>query len=509
MRTGDNNYQYPCSGEIHACGQLISGCIWDTRNALAISYPDDYMDIIANLTVNSILLHTGTEITPQITIDFLTLDDDDEFIENGTPHYNEICAGFNAHNMDCPEITAGVFISHTPLEDTPSSSPYEVDATIISTTGTVTSATLHWSTDGVNFTPESMQDMGNNLYNANIPGQQQCTGVYYYLQASDNQGYSGRHPETSYNRFFVGSSFITLFSDNFQTDQGWTVSGSVADGQWERAIPAGGGDRGDPPTDYDGSGFCYVTDNVDGNSDVDDGTTILTSPTFDLSEGDSKISYARWYSNSEGDDPNNDVFVVQVSSDNGGSWTVAETVGPIEESSGGWYEHSFWVGSFVTPSSQVKIRFEASDLGSGSIVEAGLDAFLILAPDCDPVQTGTLEGTVTDIYTNPISNVQVFADDGLGNTGSASTNGSGFYTMSLVPGTYEVSFSHPNYTDLSIPDVVITEDVTTVQDAVLEEDTTEVPTLSEWGMILLSLLLLAMGTIAVVRRRRILEAGAN
>jgi hypothetical protein len=33
-------------------------------------------------------------------------------------------------------------------------------------------------------------------------------------------------------------------------------------------------------------------------------------------------------------------------------------------------------------------------------------------------------------------------------------------------------------------------------------DSTEIPTLSEWGMIVLALLLLAIGTVAVVRRRK-------
>lgn len=98
----DNVLQYPCSGGVHDCGQLLSGCVWDTRNALVANEVSGYQDILMSLAVNSVQLHSGTEITPQITIDWLILDDDDTCFWDGTPHYNEICTGFGAHNMDCP-----------------------------------------------------------------------------------------------------------------------------------------------------------------------------------------------------------------------------------------------------------------------------------------------------------------------------------------------------------------------------------------------------------------------
>ncbi|MEW6251856.1 MAG: hypothetical protein AB1716_14515 [Planctomycetota bacterium] len=104
IRNAANTMQYPCSGEIHYCGQLLSGCVWSTRNELRNAYPNEYLSIISRLTINSVLLHSGTSITPQITIDFLTVDDDDGNIYNGTPHLNQICAGFGAHNMTCPPI---------------------------------------------------------------------------------------------------------------------------------------------------------------------------------------------------------------------------------------------------------------------------------------------------------------------------------------------------------------------------------------------------------------------
>ena len=99
LRNADNTLQYPCSGGIHFCGQLLSGCVWDTRNELVLTEPGTYQQILMDLMVNSVLLHSGTGIAPQITTDWLTLDDDDGDLGNGTPHSNEILTGFGAHNM--------------------------------------------------------------------------------------------------------------------------------------------------------------------------------------------------------------------------------------------------------------------------------------------------------------------------------------------------------------------------------------------------------------------------
>ncbi len=395
IRNADNNCLYlpsgcsTCGSQIHACGQLLSGCVWDMRENLMVTEPVMWEAITINLAINSILLHSGGSITPSITIDFLTLDDDDGNINNGTPHYQEINDAFTAHDMPGPDLDLISFVYPTGKPDIANpgeSTTFEVNVVAVSGTPVSGTGQLHYSIDGGAYVDVAMTEGAPNEYEATLPAAD-CDSVFnWYVSAQADGGMTVTDPSDAPASTFstvVATDMITVLDDNFETDLGWSVvdSAGLDTGSWVRVVPTGGGTRGDPPTDFDGSGRCYVTGNGY-QEDIDGGTTWLISPQFDLSTGDAVCTYALWYTNHYGADPNNDLFITWVSNNDGASWVQVEVVGPV--TADGWNIHSFRVGEFVTPNDQVRVRFEASDLNSGSVVEAGIDAVTMIQFECDP-----------------------------------------------------------------------------------------------------------------------------
>jgi hypothetical protein len=242
------------------------------------------------------------------------------------------------------------------------------------------SGMLHYRFDGAAFNTVPLTHLGGDLFEAVMPRTSPGDAPEFYFSAQGDGGTTIYSPPGAPSDVYAFDVAIiaTLFYEDFENDLGWAVSSiNLTDGEWERGDPAGDGTRGDPLEDADGSGKCFLTDNLAGNSDVDGGPTTVTSPSFDLSSGDARISYSYWFYNDDGDDP----FDVEISNNGGASWTpVSTTVG----GGGGWLQAGFYVGDFVSPTSQVKVRFSATDDPNDSVTEAGLDAVSIQRVYTDP-----------------------------------------------------------------------------------------------------------------------------
>ena len=226
--------------------------------------------------------------------------------------------------------------------------------------------------------------------------------VDWYVYATANGAgtvYSPSGAPSSFYGAVSATDFLDIYGATYESNStGWGVSNDagLTSGAWERGNPSGTATRGEPDAAAEGS-FCMVTENGNGNFDIDGGCTTLTSPTFDASNGGTTVSYIRWFDNTgdgTGASPNQDVMTVQVSANNGSSWVNAEVVGPTTQNTGGWIEHSFLVGDFVANTTTCRVRFIACDSGEGSIVEAAIDNFLVSAVECDdtPVLIGDLNG---------------------------------------------------------------------------------------------------------------------
>jgi hypothetical protein len=392
IRNASNNLQYPCTGAIHTCGQLISGCIWETRNELVITEPQDYLSIIQALTYNSIPLHQGDTIAPDITIDFLTLDDDNGNIGDGTPHYNEIATGFGEHNMDAPPLDLLDFNYPSGRPDIISPSggvAFVVEVIGVAGDPEPGTGLLHVDS-GSGFQAFPMNEISDNVYEANFPATACGTSLRYYVSAETTTNTVATDPQGAPAAFYSAVSATggnVVFADTYNTDQGWTVvNEGLTDGAWQRATPHGAGDRGDPTSDANDSGtLCFVTDNATGNSDVDGGPTRLVSPVLDLSTGSSHVfSYQWWFTN---DDQDIDRLTVQISNNGGTTWTQVASYQGDPLASGQWRTATFVFEDFLPGTNNVRIRFNATDNPNDSVTEAGIDDFRVSSLECGAGET--------------------------------------------------------------------------------------------------------------------------
>ncbi len=175
------------------------------------------------------------------------------------------------------------------------------------------------------------------------------------------------------------------YYDDFIFNFGWTTNSTASTGDWVRAKPirtALNGVVANPDFDLsnDYGNMCYVTGNASGNvttADVDNGTVVLTSPTFDIANyTNPHVNYNRWFTNIATNGSPNDTLTISLS--NGTQTAIVEQVIGNTPDKGQWVAKAIRVKDFLTPSANMKLIVKTADLAtSDHIVEAGLDMFLV------------------------------------------------------------------------------------------------------------------------------------
>jgi len=248
---------------------------------------------------------------------------------------------------------------------------------------------------GATFVEAPIYSQGGGGYIAALADIPCGTTIPFYVEVRSTLGSLVRLPCSGTYLPRTGDVFNS-YSTDFTSNIGWVVGPNTATtGIWENVSPIGSAAQ--PGADHTGTGGkCFVTGqgavgNSAGAFDIDGGSTLLTSPTLNLAGmQDAEISYWRWYSTGAGGAPYADTFVIQASINGGSSWVTAETVGPGSVNdpnvNPGWRFKSFKLSSIgLAPTANVKVRFNAADTGTGSVVEAALDDFAVKAFTCTPI----------------------------------------------------------------------------------------------------------------------------
>jgi len=400
------------ASEVHNVGEVWCNTLMECRAALWDVYGFAGNQLMMQLVLDGLKLQPANPNFLQARDAIIQADQ----IDNGGANYCTLWTAFAKRGMGITATSpsgsssSGVvesFVSASslalsispaaPTQLAPSATtPFHVSvAGQCGATPTPGTGLLHYSINGGPFTTVSMVETTPGEYDATLPAGNCFDTIRYYVSSDSSVGVvnePSNAPASTYSATVFTSS-TTPFVDNADTNLGWSL-GAAGDtattGQWTRGDPIGTGaqpESGSSPVNCFFTGQGTVGGAL-GEADVDGGYTTLITPSLDLSaSGDYAISYFRWYSNDTGSAPNTDTFRVDISNNNGASWVNVETIGAAfgGEHSGGWVFHQFNPSSLLPLTAQMKVRFVAEDNpsdGSGSLVEAAIDDFMVVNRAC-------------------------------------------------------------------------------------------------------------------------------
>ena len=405
-RYDQNRKVYPQDlvGEVHADGEIIAGCFWDTY--LNLGSMSQMLDLFKYTYDSGVDGADGTEgvIFTDILLEVLYADDNDADLTNGTPNDLDIVEAFAMHGIT---LLSNAVITHSSSDFASGNTPISIDANIsMAYPWALESANCYYRINDNTTWVELPMNSSSNNWQVNIPSQSEGTILAYYISLTDINGYEAGVDPIAANITPINNANLPYFTligyeliaeEDFDFNLGFWEIGDVDDnattGIWEIGTPI---PSYDDPTSFSGlvqtgtqhtsGGFqCAYTGNASslmdgiGTNDVDGGHTTLFSPYYDLTDHENPaFSYYRWYTNSpaSGANPSADWWQVLIT-DDGVDWHYVEN---NISSDINWRKFAFRVQDYVNLTNIVQLKFIASDslrlgqnLDGGSLVEGAID----------------------------------------------------------------------------------------------------------------------------------------
>lgn len=315
--------------------------------------------------------------------------------ESGTIIGSDIESGLFVWSTDLSFINFDVEQLDDPMPSAGSTVAVKLEA---SDTTVDPSSVVAIFNDGTGTQQIGLSPAGGDVYSGVLPALE-CPGTLSIrFAALDTEG---ELYESAPSSVSISDGSELIADVDFNSSAGWTAQTTATVGGWERAIPSADSisvdDCSAPGADADGSGFCWVTGN--GNStfgcefDIDNGSTILTSAPYVISDPAAEVSFFWWYDNTSANNQEfDDDFIIEVSANDGASWTTHRVISNGNSAGTGWTREAFLASQYASVGDALRLRFTASDNDPGSVVEAGIDGFRIEAVLCDDGIPGDVNG---------------------------------------------------------------------------------------------------------------------
>jgi bacterial leucyl aminopeptidase len=201
-----------------------------------------------------------------------------------------------------------------------------------------------------------------------------ASGTYVFrLTVSD--GAASRTDEAT---VIVGGGATSVFSDDFETNKGWVRNPGGGDtattGRWERGNPEDTSSSGPKQLGTTRSGSNdLVTGRLRGSSastnDIDGGLTSIQSPAITLPTGSLSLGFSYYLAHASTSSSADFLRVYVVSGTT--STKVFEELGAADNDDAAWATANVSLSAFAGQT--IRLRIEASDASSPSLLEAAVD----------------------------------------------------------------------------------------------------------------------------------------